>query len=60
LKSLLEEADIVESKAFFRSFIKRIEIDGEKAKVHYIPPMPPDGKTKESLGVLPMVTPWWS
>ena len=57
LKCLLEEADIAESKAFLRSFINRIDIDGEKAKVHYILPMPPDGKMKKSLGVLPMVTP---
>ena len=56
LECLLEEADVVESKAFLRSFIKRIEIDGENAKVHYILPMPPDGKMRESLGVLPMVT----
>ena len=56
LKCLLEETDVVESKSFLRSFIKRIEIDGENAKVHYILPMPPDGKTRESLEVLPMVT----
>jgi site-specific DNA recombinase len=56
LKCLLEEADVVESKAFLRSFIKRIEIDGENAKVYYILPMPPDGRTGEALGVLPMVT----
>ena len=56
LKCLLAEADVLESKAFLRSFIKRIEIDGENAKVHYILPMPPDGKMRESLGVLPMVT----
>jgi site-specific DNA recombinase len=56
LKCLLEEANVVESKAFLRSFIKRIEIDGENARVHYILPMPPDAKIRESLGVLPMVT----
>ena len=57
LKSLLEEADIAESKAFLRSFIKRIEIDKSLAVVHYNLPMPPDGGMRESLGVLPMVTP---
>jgi site-specific DNA recombinase len=56
LKCLLEEADILESKAFLRSFIKRIEIDGGSAKIHYTLPMPPDGKMKDSLDVLPMVT----
>jgi site-specific DNA recombinase len=56
LQRLLGEADFLESKAFLRSFVKRIEIDGGSAKVHYILPMPPDGKMRESLGVLPMVT----
>jgi site-specific DNA recombinase len=56
LKCLLGEADVLESKAFLRSFIKRIEIDGGSAKIHYVLPVPPDGKMKESLGVLPMVT----
>jgi site-specific DNA recombinase len=56
LKSLLEEADIAESKAFLRSFIKRIEIDKSQAVVHYNLPMPPDGKRRESLGVLPIDT----
>ena len=57
LKCLLGEAGILESKAFLRSFIKRIEIDGGSAKVHYTIPMPPDGRVKESLEVLPMATP---
>jgi site-specific DNA recombinase len=56
LERLLGEADILESKAFLRSFIKRIEIDGGSAKIHYVLPMPPDGRMKESLEVLPMVT----
>ena len=53
LECLLQEADVVESNAFLRSFIRRIEIDGENTKVHYILPMPPDGKMRESLGALP-------
>ncbi len=57
LKSLLEEADIAESKAFLRSFVKRIEIDKSQAVVHYNLPMPPDGKRTQSLGVLPIDTP---
>jgi site-specific DNA recombinase len=56
LRRLLGEVDILQSKAFLRSFIKRIEIDGGSAKIHYVVPMPPDAKTKESLEVLPMVT----
>jgi site-specific DNA recombinase len=56
LKSLLEEADIAESKAFLRSFIKRIEVNKRQATIHYNLPMPPDGKSRESLGVLPIDT----
>jgi hypothetical protein len=47
---------VVESEASLRSFIKRVEIARENAKVHYIFPIPPDGKMRESLGPLPMVT----
>jgi site-specific DNA recombinase len=56
LQRLLGEVDILESKAFLRSFIKRIEVDGGSAKIDYVLPMPPDAKTNESLEVLPMVT----
>jgi len=56
LECLLREADVVESKASLRSFIKTVEIARENAKVHCILPIPPDGKMRESLGVLPMVT----
>jgi site-specific DNA recombinase len=56
LQSLLGEVNILESKAFLRSFIKRIEIDGGSAKIHYVLPMPPDKMTHESVEVLPMVT----
>jgi site-specific DNA recombinase len=45
-----------ESKAFLRSFIKRIEIDKSLAVVRYNLPMPQDGKRRESLGVLPIDT----
>jgi hypothetical protein len=50
------KADFLESKAFLRSFIKRIEIDGESVKVNYVLHMPPDRKMREPVGVLPTVT----
>ena len=56
LKSLLEEADIAESKAFLRSFIKRIEIDKSQAVVHYSLPVP-YGEGTRAVGVLPIDTP---
>ncbi len=35
LRNLLEEADFTESKTFFRSFVKRIEVNGNEAIIHY-------------------------
>ena len=57
LASLLGEASFTESKAFLRSFIRRIAVDGEKATIHYNLPMPPEGKRKQLVGVLPIDTP---
>ena len=54
LKSLLEEADIMESKAFLRSFIKRIDIDGSQGVIHYNLPVPPHGEDTQLVGVLPI------
>jgi hypothetical protein len=63
MRGLLEEADITERKAFLRSFVTRVEIDKEQVTVHYTLPMPPDGKSSEQAGVLPIGTlggPWCS
>jgi site-specific DNA recombinase len=57
LRSLLEEADFTQSKTFLRSFVKRIIIDGDKVKIQYRIPMPPDGKKIQWVGVLPITTP---
>ncbi len=56
LYNLLEEADFTQSKTFLRSFVKRITIDGDKAKIEYNIPMPTYGKKMESVGVLPINT----
>ncbi len=56
LRRLLEEGRVAESKAFLRSFIKRIEIDGGHARVDYDVPVPPDGGQGDSVEVLPLVT----
>ena len=56
LRNVLHEIDPQERKAFLRSFVKRIVIEGEKAVVHYKLPMPPDGKRKQKIGVLPIDT----
>ena len=54
LKGLLKEADITESKAFIRSFIKRIEINKSEAIIHYNLPVPQYWGEKQSAGVLPI------
>jgi site-specific DNA recombinase len=57
LRSLLDEGDFTQSKTFLRSFVKKITINGDKAKIQYRLPMPPDGKRMQSVGVLPIDTP---
>jgi site-specific DNA recombinase len=57
LASLLEEGDFTQSKAFLRSFVKKVIVSGEKAKIQYRLPMPPDGKRSQSVSVLPIDTP---
>ena len=56
LKSLLEEPDFTQSKAFLRSFVKRIEIDGCKAVILYNLPVPSDQKREHMAKVLPIDT----
>jgi hypothetical protein len=55
LRSILEEADFSEKKAFLRSFIKRIEVDDAQVKVNYRLPQR-DEKPEEIEEVLPIVT----
>jgi site-specific DNA recombinase len=56
LKSLLEESEITEKKTFLRSFIKRIDINKDKATVHYHLPLPNNENRKVEAEVLPIVT----
>ena len=56
LRSLLEDSDYTERKAFLRSFVKRIVVDQEEVTVHYKLPLPPDGKSKDKIAVLPIDT----
>ncbi|MBI4333058.1 MAG: recombinase zinc beta ribbon domain-containing protein [Chloroflexi bacterium] len=57
LRSLLEEADFTRSKTFLRSFVKRIEVNGNKATIRYKLPMPGNGNKGQSVEVLPIDTP---
>jgi len=57
LRSLLEESDFTQRKAFLRSFIKRIEVNKKKVTIHYHLPLPQDDKERATIEVLPIVTP---
>ena len=39
------------------SFVKKIVVDKKEVKLYYNLPMPPDGRKKETVGVLPIDTP---
>jgi hypothetical protein len=41
-------------------FIEKVVTNHEEAAIHYNLPVPPDGKRRESFGVLTIVTSWWS
>jgi hypothetical protein len=53
LRSLMAETDIVKSKAFLRSFVENIVIDGSKCTVCYKLPVPVTWQGSEDL-VLPI------
>ena len=57
LRSLLGEADITESKAFLRTFVKKIVVESSKVKVFYNLPVPVGHNETKTEEVLPIVTP---
>ena len=56
LQSLLDESGVAQRKAFLRSFVKKIVVEKEEVKLYYNLPVPPDGRKKEVVGVLPIDT----
>ena len=59
LKAILEDPDAATSKAFLKTFIKRIEVDKDRVTVNYTLPVPPERKKAENLPVLPINTFGW-
>ncbi len=53
LRTMLEEGDIIKQKTFLRSFIKRIDVNEENAKVVYT--IMPGETFTETVGVLPFI-----
>lgn len=56
LHNLLKEGELTERKAFLRSFVKRIQVERGQVTIQYSLPMPPEGKTNDSVGILSTVT----
>lgn len=56
LRGLLEEAEVLERRAFLRSFVKRIEVNKGQVTIDYRLPLPQSGKANEPSAVLPTVT----
>lgn len=54
LRSLLTESEIGESKAFLRSFVKKIVIEGQNVSVSYHLPLPPNRQPLSAVSVLPI------
>jgi len=57
LRTLIEEAELVERKTFLRSFIKRIVVDKDQVTLLYKLPTPKKETLKEETAVLSIVTP---
>jgi site-specific DNA recombinase len=55
LKQLLEESELVEKKAFLKSFVERIEVGESEAKVVYTIPALAGSLATETVGVLPFI-----
>jgi len=57
LRAFLESSGIMGRKAFLRSFVERIDVDGEQVTVTYTIPIWPDKSSPatEAVGVLPFV-----
>ena len=55
LKSLLEESNIFQRRAFLRSFIDSIEVDEGHITLNYTVPLPADSSRQETVSVLGIV-----
>ncbi len=53
LKSVLASSEILEQRAFLKSFVKEIEVGNSELTIRYTLPLPPEGTDEEVIGVLP-------
>ena len=52
----LGQSESTEARAFLRSFVKRVDVDGDVATIRYTLPLPPEGSRIDSVTVLPTIT----
>jgi site-specific DNA recombinase len=55
LHQFIDSSELIERRAFIKSFVKEIKITGNEGRIKYTFPIPPDNHEEESLGVLPTV-----
>ena len=55
LGNLLAKSSITEQRSFLKSFVEKIEVDDEKAKMYYTILVSSDSISQETTGVLPFV-----
>ena len=63
LHSLLANSELVERRAFIRSFVKEVRVTGDEVVITYTMPLTPDGSSMDRVGVLPTVRhggPFWT
>ncbi len=55
LHQFIDTSDLLERKAFIKSFVKEIKVTGNEGRIKYTFPILPDDQEEEGLGVLPTV-----
>ncbi len=46
---------VTEQRSFLKSFVERIEVGDSEAKMYYTIPVPPQGLSEETTGLLPFM-----
>lgn len=55
LRDLLTRSSITEQKSFLKSFVEGIQVSDTEVKIRYTIPMPPQGLSEETTGLLPFI-----
>ena len=55
LHIFLAGGELVERRAFIRSFVKEVRVTGDEVVLTYTMPLMPDGSSVDKVGVLPVV-----